>query len=185
VEKFNLLDVVTCDRIVARLTSKYPYRHKSGSPQNAILPVGSRFENLRIGDEFFPRIEVPAFFRDPEHASWDGLQEVLENKDAKHEQDCKLLEGLILPGPDRKQVPLEKPFKMPSVLGFCIALDRNHAPLLHKEVAQFGTVHLGEFFCYPQSRRLVMLRVELGCPQGGGTNGPTAMVNGGSYPPGT
>lgn len=44
VEGLNILDVVTCDRLVARLTSK----HSDDGGEASFIPLGSRFENLRI-----------------------------------------------------------------------------------------------------------------------------------------
>jgi hypothetical protein len=44
IEDLNILDVVTADRIVARMTS----RHGSDEEEGHILLIGSRFENLRI-----------------------------------------------------------------------------------------------------------------------------------------
>jgi hypothetical protein len=168
VEKFNLLDVVTCDRIVARVTGKYPGDRKEASdlpPEISIVPIGSRFERLRIGNIFFERLELaPDYFCQPEHACWSGLQEALKN-----EQDRKLLAPLSLPGPDGNPAPLPPGGQASGVLGFCLALSEPKpgavlgAPL-RVMVPQFGTVHLGEFFCYPTSRRLIMLRADLGCP---------------------
>jgi hypothetical protein len=44
IEGLNIMDVVTCDRIVARLTAKYP----DDKSEPSFIPLGSRFENLRI-----------------------------------------------------------------------------------------------------------------------------------------
>ena len=45
IEGLNVLDVITADRITARLTNE----HKLGEEEGHILAVGSVFENLRIG----------------------------------------------------------------------------------------------------------------------------------------
>jgi hypothetical protein len=73
-----------------------------------------------------------------------------------------------LPGPDGKPAPLRSDPKKPGGIGFCIAVDSVREdglgnPLRYY-IPQFGTVHLGEFYCYPNSRRLTMIRAELGCP---------------------
>jgi hypothetical protein len=178
VEKFNLLDVVTCDRIVARVTSIHPADSKEAS----IVPIGSRFEGLRIANTFFERLEVaPDYFCKPEHATFSGLQQALE-------RDRNLLAPLSLPGPDGNPASLPPGGQASGVLGFCIALSHAEqgaqlgAPLRFT-VPQFGTVHLGEFFCYPDSRRLIMLRVDLGCPVQGKISICGADVDGGPYPP--
>lgn len=46
IEGLNILDVVTADRIVARLSSSYEPARKD--PESRILLVGTKFENLRI-----------------------------------------------------------------------------------------------------------------------------------------
>src|SRR2546430_9166681 len=50
VEGLNILDVVTADRIVARLSSSFeePPPEKPGPYEGKVLLVGSKFENLRI-----------------------------------------------------------------------------------------------------------------------------------------
>ena len=55
VEGLNILDVVTADRIVARLSSSYDPDDKESPEESRILIIGSRFENLRIAG---CRIEV-------------------------------------------------------------------------------------------------------------------------------
>jgi hypothetical protein len=182
VEKFNLLDVVTCDRMVSRLTAKHPGGSQSAPRETSIFPAGSRFENLRIGNTFFERLEVaPDFFCHPEHGCWTGLLKGLA-------ADEKRLTPLSLPGVDGKPVPLPRQGQTYGPLGFGIALSapNDQAPLgapLVFQVPQFGTVHLGEFFCYPTSRHLVMLRVELGCPIQGQVCACDSIVDGGEYPP--
>lgn len=178
VEKFNLLDVVTCDRVVARVTSL----HRGDSKEASVVPIGSRFERLRIANTFFERLEVaPDYFCQPDHATWSGLQTALE-------KDRNMLAPLSLPGADGNPVPLAAGGQASGVLAFCIALSPTAdgtqlgAPLRFT-VPQFGTVHLGEFFCYPDSRRLIMLRVDLGCPVEGAFSVCGAEVNGGPYPP--
>jgi hypothetical protein len=183
VENFNLLDVVTCDRIVARLASKYPseYQEGSGPPESSIVPIGSRFEGLRIGNHFFERLEVaPDYFCQPEHACWTGLCKAVE-------KDRGLLQSLSLPAADGKPVPLPDEAQSTGLLGFCIALGEPKpgevlgAPLRF-EVPQFGTVLLGEFFCYPNSRSLTMIRVELDCSHQGNVTGPETCIRSQPYP---
>jgi hypothetical protein len=183
VENFKLLDFVTCDRIVGRLTGRRPGSLEVPA-QHFIVPAGSVFEGLRIGDRFFEKLDLaPDFFCTPEHATWTGLLEALEN-----ERDRRLLESLSLPAPNGDPVPLPIPGRRTDLLGFCIALGEPTvdavlgAPLIFT-VPEFGTVHLGEFFCEPTSRRLIMLRVELdGAVQGQVVAGDP-IVDGGPYPP--
>src|SRR5262245_56875920 len=41
IEGINIMDIVTCDRVVARITSKYPEDESEAS----FIPLGSRIEN--------------------------------------------------------------------------------------------------------------------------------------------
>ncbi len=185
VEKFNLLDVVTCDRMVARLTSNYPGERQEGSDlpaENYIVPIGSHFEGLRIGNVYFERLEVaPEYFCRPEHASWTGLQKALAS-----DQERNMLQPLSLRGQDGNPVPLRAGGQGANVLGFCLALTESKSagepgvPLRFK-LPQFGTVHLGEFFCYPTARQLTMLRVDLGCPVQGSVSASGGIVRGQPY----
>ncbi len=187
VEGLNILDVVTCDRIVSRVTSKFPGDVPEGSnlpKETAVVPTGSRFEGLRVGNDFVERLELaPDFFKRPEIATWSGLLKALEFQD-----DRKILEGLSLPGSDGKPAPLPVRGQDASLVGFCIALGQRTesavlgAPL-RISIPQFGTVHLGEFFCYPTARSLTMLRVELGCAYGGAVSAAISRGGGTGYPP--
>lgn len=152
VEKFNLLGVVTCDRIVGRLTGTYPADLNTPA-EISIVPTGSVFEKLRIGDVFFERLEVaPDFFGAPAHASWTGLLGALQNP-----RERSLLQSISLPAPNGDPVSLPEAGQKRDLLGFCIG----PSDPLQFSVPDFGTVHLGEFFCGPTYRRLIMLRAEL------------------------
>jgi len=183
VEQFNLLDVITCDRVIARLHGRYAGSRDTPA-EISIVPVGSVFERLRIGDEFFERLEVaPRFFCQPEYASWTGLLRAIENQRTR-----ALLEPLSLPAPNGKPVPLPVPGQRTNLLGFCIALGRPEpgdelgTPLLFN-LPDFGTVHLGEFFCQPNSRRLIMLRAELNGERRGQVVVGDPVISGSPYPP--
>jgi hypothetical protein len=170
VENFNLLDVVRCDRIIGRLAGRHPL-----PGENSIVPAGSVFEGLRIGERFFEKLEVaPDFFVARTHATWSGLVEAVEN-----DRERRLLESFSLPRPGLDPVSLLILGERKHLLGFHIALG---APASFT-VPGFGTVHLGEFFCEPTSRRLIMLRAELdGAVQGQVVVGDP-IVDGGGYPP--
>jgi hypothetical protein len=174
IEGFSLLGVVTCDRIVGKLTGTFPADLTAPS-ECSIVPTGSVFERLRIGDTFFERLEVaPDFFCAPEHAYWSGLLGALNNPD-----DYRILESRSLLDGNGDRVPLPAAGKATTLLGFGIAIG---APLQFT-IPDFGTVHLGEFFCGPTYRRLIMLRIELnGAVQGSVVVGDP-IVQPGPYPP--
>jgi hypothetical protein len=160
VENFDLLGVVKCDRIVGILTGTYPGGPKGS--ENSIVPTGSFFEGLRIDDISFDKLDIaPDFFCTPERSCWSGLVGAMAN-----ERERRLLESLSLPDANGDPVPLPSVGTRRDLLGFSIALGEpeDEAELgapLNFTVPDFGTVHLGEFFCQPNSRRLIMLRIEL------------------------
>ena len=174
VERFNLLDVVTCDRIVSRIASKY----QQSTGESSISPEGSHFEGLRIGNIFFDRLEVgPKILWDEAHSSWKGLTDSVE-------KDRETLERISLLAPDDTRVPLPVQHKA-AALGFSIVSvqEGEGKPVGVFSVPRFGTVHLGEFFCHPSARQLTMLRVELGCPVEGELIACDAIADGGDVPP--
>ncbi len=147
IENFNLLDVVKCDRIEGRLAGTHPV-----PGENSIVPAGSAFYGLRIGGRFFDRLDVaPDYFCTPAHSTWSGLLAAVEN-----DRERTLLEPLALRAPNGDPVSLLLSERK-GLIGFCIARDVPQSII----VPDFGTVHLGEFFCEPTSRRLIMLRAEL------------------------
>jgi hypothetical protein len=156
VEGVNIMDVVTCDRIVARMTSKH---HDDGT-EASIIPLGSLFENLRIGGHVFaPILAIDEFCRND---TWSKLGDVtvpIARHPEKHMAACTLVQNLNeLPGGLK-----------PNGLGI-------HVP-------HFGTVYLAELFVTPDARRLLMLRVELGCSVEGAYTASGAGGNGNWPPP--
>ena len=71
IEKFNLLNVVTADRIVARLTSRHPASQATDAIVEAeIIPLGSHFENLRIAGQLIDvTLDVQTFCDNPTHSA--------------------------------------------------------------------------------------------------------------------
>lgn len=155
VEGLNIMDVVTCDRIVARMTSK----HFEDGSEASIIPMGSRFENLHIaGHRIAPELAIDDLC---EHDTWSKLGKA-KVRFQKHEKKdmaaCTLVRNLDeLPGGLK-----------PNGLGI-------HVP-------HFGTVYLAEMFITPDARRLLMLRVELGCSVEGHYTAGGSGGNG-SWPP--
>src|SRR5277367_1748212 len=84
IEGINILDVVTCDRVIARLTSKFP---DDGS-EPSFVPLGSRFENLRIAGH---KVEVDmATDLFTEYHTWTKLTEA-HSKDKAVRDDLRRL----------------------------------------------------------------------------------------------
>lgn len=152
IEGLNIMDVVTCDRIVARVTTK----HAGDEP--SIIPMGSLFENLRIaGYPIQPDLSIDTF---TQYETWAQLNNV-------YSQDQKIREQLY------RQSFLDKEGDLlPTSKGiYGCTLVRDFGPLPSGltvrnggiYVPHFGTVYLGEFYVSQYSRRLLMLHVDLGC----------------------
>lgn len=155
VEGLDIMGVVTCDRIVARITSKHP---DDGS-EPSIIPLGSRFENLHIaGFRIAPELAIDDLC---EHDTWSKLGKLkvpFQKHESRDMAACTLVRDLgELPG----------------------GLQANGLAI---HVPHFGTVHLAELFITPDARRLLMLRVELGCSVEG-QYGAGGSGGNGAWPP--
>lgn len=170
IEGLNILDMVTADVIVARLTS----RHSQDGGEPSIIPLGSYFENLRIaGCKVKAPLNTEPFVRCPRYQE---LRQFI-NEDA--EIRSRLSRGFA----DVSAQPRN------GALLCSLASDVNldcrelkadgHA--IH--VPQFGTVYLAEFLITPYSRSITMLRAELGSPVQGQVMSGGGSGNGEPYPP--
>jgi hypothetical protein len=196
VEGLNILDVVTADRIVARLSSSFEEPLPGGPKptEGKVLLIGSKFENLRIAG--YP-VDVEI-----DHELFLGLGTFSNIRDSWNQKDSKLrqmsgethkafgLEERVLPaelepnagmfGSIVKEVHFKDPgfgarhgeFKHPGVerLG-------RHAYY----VVDFGKIFLGEILCQHGRKTLTMLRIELGSPNGGSFTVAEGSSNG--WPP--
>ncbi|MBZ5726331.1 MAG: hypothetical protein LAP87_15195 [Acidobacteriia bacterium] len=162
IERVNILDAVTCDRVVARVASRYP----ADGSEPAIVPTGSRLEGLRVGDLVFNQLDF-AMDVFSEYDTWSKLMGALGDGRARER-----LAPLMLPRPDGTPIPLPTGDPYPAMMGFSIvrglgkAGEQRHLPF-RVAVPHFGTVHLGDFFAFPTRRQVLMIRVELGSPVGG------------------
>ncbi len=154
IEGLNIMDVVTCDRIVARITTKHPDQDDDSS----FIPLGSRFENLRIaGHPIKVDLATDLF---AEHHTWNRLNQA-------HAANPKVraeINRLSLIQREDGGFP-EKKGMMACTLVRNLddlppGLSRNgHGIYVH----HFGTVYLGEYFVTSSYHRLLMLHVDLGC----------------------
>src|SRR5258706_1157331 len=172
IEGLNILDVVTCDRIVARITSKHP-----DQSDPAIIPMGSLFENLRIaGYPITPDLSIDTFTT---LENWKQLNDAYANDQTVRAQ----LNKQSLYNPGGNQLPTSK-----GIYGCTLVRDFGPLPsgLTVKDngiyVPHFGTGYLGEIFVSHYSRRLLMLHVELGCSTEGDFGSGGGGGNGTPYP---
>jgi hypothetical protein len=163
IEDLNIMDVVTCDRIVARVTTK----HAGDEP--SIIPMGSLFENLRIaGNKIEPDLAIDTF---TQHETWEKLNAAHGNAKTREQLNKQSFHK------EGKKLPTSK-----GMFGCTLVRDFGKLPVGLEErnggiyVPHFGTVYLGEFYVTQYSRRLLMLHVDLGCSTegcfgAGGTGG--------------
>lgn len=202
VEALNILDVVTADRIVARLSSSFeePPPKEPGPTEGRVLLVGSKFENLRIAgypvdvelDHELLSLEPGTFaaVRDSFNARGSTLRQIAEETRHACKVDRALPETLAAEGVLLCSVVKEVHFKEP---GFSKSgeekkkMDKFIPPGVKRigrhayHVVDFGDIFLAEVLCQHGRKTLTMLRVALGSPNGGGFTTAEATSNG--WPP--
>lgn len=164
VEGLNILDVITADRITARLTSE----HKKGEAEGHILAIGSVFENLRIGGYKF---EIKL------------RHELL----MKHKTHKELVNSFALKKKNGKIAAADEKVMLCSLVEEIItdfpglsAADKKHHVV---KIPHFGTIGFAELLCQHGTKTLTMLRFELGSPDSGSGTAIEAYMNGPQYPP--
>ncbi len=157
----NILDIVTADRIVGRLSSEHTIGHDEGH----ILAIGSLYENLRIaGYEFRIKLRHELL---QENETFEKLAKKVasgrkSDKNARTQDKvamCSLVEEIEtdFPGVDKK----------------------NHVV----KIPHFGTIAFAELVFMPGIKMLTMMRFELGSPDGGTGVAAEVVLNGPQYPP--
>jgi hypothetical protein len=174
-EGLNMLDILTADRIVARLYSKHP----KGSAEGNITMHGSKFENLSIcGRPVNITLDLDLF---------EGIQ--------TYEQAQK---AFLDPASDFRKIARE-PFQDGRVLepqgdngvflcSLVKEMDVDYPGVEHcghsLHVPGFGTVYFAEVLITHGQRTLTMLRFELGSTTSAKGSAISATTNGKNYPPG-
>jgi hypothetical protein len=190
VEKLNILDVVTADRVVARLAS----HHDEEEEESHIIPVGSKFENLRIaGCPVDVEMDLHPFVEHDTHAAFKDQY----NKDGKFRE---MALARFQWGKSEKGVPNfvkerynwkdGKAFpekRCGEVLCTLVKEIRTECPGVRHygnvlDVPQFGRIFLAEFLVRPGERSLSMIRLELGCSVAGTASVAEARSNGAHWP---
>ena len=182
VEGLNLLDVVTADRIVARLYSKHGPEEAEGS----FNMVGSRFEGLRIADcDVDVKLDLGLFKNIPTYKL------ALEEFDRKGDFH-KIASD---PFRDRGANPLQKPGPNGVLLCSCVKQIKGiqeieaNCPGVSRvghhgfHVQGFGTIFLGEVVITHGQRTLTMVRFEIGSAVSGKGTVAQADSNGSNWPP--
>jgi hypothetical protein len=174
VEGLNILDVVTADRVVARIAA----HHVPGADEASIIFLGSKFERLRIAGcdvdveldpELSYRLETFGAFQS-RHAQDAEFRKMLEQRykwGSKHHPlvakgfaHCSLV----------KEVKTDCP---------CVERLAHHV----LRVPHFGKIHLAEVSLKHHERSLTMIRLELGSTPQGLVTAASGSGNGTPYPP--
>jgi len=171
VERLNILDVVTADRVVARLTSETAGEARPHDELNA-LPVGSYFENLRIaGQQINPTCHPHLL--DQRAATKSAIENSTEAR-------------LFHPQSEDDQHPLS--VSRDSTLRFSIfkPLETQVAgaqtfPGCRISIPSFGDIYLGEYVVSAGHRQLTMMRVELHSPEAARLAFASVEGNGSTY----
>lgn len=177
IEDLNNLNVVTCERIVSRLTSKHPKDDKKGSLPGSFILHGTHFNNLRIAGH---TIELDlAVGLLSELSTWDKLNQAYErDPDIRKE-----LDELSFYKGDGKKLPVHNGVFACTLARFPKKLPRGLTPKDHGVyVPHFGTIYAAEYYITSASRRLRMLHVDLGCTVEGCNGFSDSGSNGQGYP---
>ncbi len=173
IEGLNILDVVTADRLVARLAAHHPPQHE----EPHIVLLGSHFDNLRIaGCPVQVELDHELFLR---MDTFQGVRKEFES----NAEFRKMAEDPIHTG---------RPQKLPGPCGvlYCSLVKdmktacpgvKRHGHVF--DVPQFGRIFVAEVLAEFGKRTLTMLRMDLGSPTSGPIVAGQVQGNGQPIPP--
>lgn len=172
VEGLNLLDVVTADRVVLRLTGQHA--HPDDESQFSFL--GSRFDNLRICGQ-----PVEIELNDRLFVHLDTFAKV--KKELETDKEFKK----IAEDPYRSGTPTKLREGSGVVHCSLVKKIKTHAPGVTIDghmlvIPGFGRIYIGEAILSVNKRTVTMLRFELGSPIDGTGVVSQASINGAHFP---
>jgi hypothetical protein len=164
----KLLDFLTADKIVCRLTAQYTTH--TTIKEGHIIALGSHFENLRLGGH-----EVKVILRHDLLLNSKTFAELTDNlkSDKRPDKRTGIEDGVALCSLVDK---IEVDAGLRKLRGFEIDGHVVHIP-------HFGEIALAELFIEPGAMTLTMIRFNLGSPDGGGGTMSEAGTNGKPMPP--
>jgi hypothetical protein len=188
VRGLNILHVVTADAIIGRLSAKH-----TGEGPPEITPIGSQFDNLRIaGQPVHVDLDHEKF---AQHPTYTGLlNHVSKKTKSKTAPKLRYQWGLTN---DEIPAPLEEGMLVPADTGWrenrgvlSTSMVKTVQPIgpgtsteelpygyaIH--IPHVGNLYLAEIFATSDSKRLCMLRLELGCPVHGMVAAAEPWTNG-------
>lgn len=188
VENLNVLEVVTADRIVSKLHVEYP--QEGDHPRISI--IGSKFVNLRVnGESINPVLDIDLLKSESKGEFPDKHlmeEKVFNNKVSSHYKKITETKGAPewLAGRHASMKSPESRKKKGYVLCSLVEELQGAKPgtsfghVLH--VPGFGNIFFGELIVGPNSYRLTMMRIEMGCLAEGNISAASAFSNGFTVP---
>jgi hypothetical protein len=184
VENLNVLEVVTADRIVSKLHVEYPV--EGDHPR--ITTIGSKFVNLRVnGESINPVLDIDLLMSEstnefPEKHLME--EKVFNNKVSSHYKKIGETKGApawlaarhaSMKSPESRK---KKGYVLCSLVGELQGAKpgTSFGHVLH--VPGFGNIFFGELVVAPNSYRLTMMRIEMGCLAEGNVSVASAFSNG-------
>lgn len=187
VEHLNVLEVVTADRIVARLGVEHP----AAGYTPRVSFVGVQFDNLRVnGHRVYPKLNLNLLdfdhgrFPDQPHTKNEKfIQKItVHNRRITEAKDVpewlKARYGWVQSAEEREKRGYILCSLVEEVQGVEDASSVGHVIT----VPDFGNIFLGELVLDHGAFRLTMMRMELGCPAKGIMSFATADSNGYTIP---
>src|SRR6202041_2941261 len=189
IEGLNILDMVTADRIVARVASK----QFIDDPEPTITPVGSHFENLRIaGCPLEVELDTDLFNR---FGTFDAFKKAYKGDQQYRDR----MQSVFLWGKPKFEVPdflrerynwfAGDEFPESKGIALCSLVKEIKTPCPELRVygnvivvPQFGKIYLGEVILKKYEREVTMLRLDLGCPTALVVSGPGGGGGGAGFP---
>ncbi|HWR34851.1 MAG TPA: choice-of-anchor P family protein [Clostridia bacterium] len=190
IEGLNINNVVTADRIVARLSSKC----KPDDTEGCIVAAGSEFVNLQIAGypveveldlSLFANLDTQDKFKkkyqdDPDFRKTAQKRFLWDDVDGNAPEWLKQRYKWVTP---RGALPESKGIipcsLIKSIKCACPDVQIYGNVII---VANFGTIFLGEILMKENSRRLTMMRLAMGSPVGGDVTVAGIEGNGTLYP---
>ena len=176
VENLNILDVVTADRVVARLASHHSLDEKLNQEEPEITLLGSKIDNLTISG-----CPVQLVFEDDLFLRCNTFETLKKEFDGSAGFRKMAADPFVTTQP---RIPID-----PRGVFLCSLVKHmeinctgvkqvGHA----FEVPEFGRVYIGEVLAQYRKRTVTMLRFDLGCPLVGGLVAAQSIGNGHPLP---
>jgi hypothetical protein len=198
IEGLNILDVVTADAIIGRLSSKH-----LGTGEPEIIPLGSAYVNLKIaGRPVEVDLDHDLFSLNPTYTALLNHLQAQGSGTNAGASKATPRRARYEWGGSSDQIPpsIEKGMLIPPAVGWQQANGVLHTSLAKQVrlvgannsaelpyayafyVPQVGSIYLAELFVSADTKGLNMLRIELGSPVGGSVAAAAPTTNGEWFP---